>query len=100
MIRGGQSRGSLKTKDLTPGTLEKLVSIMLLRCNHPMMSLTALVSFVSSEKELISLREPQTCSLSLLFSTGADDLDERLSCWSETRRMGEEGADARPRCQV
>lgn len=49
-----------------------------------MMSLTVLVSCVSSQKELISLREPQTSSPSLLLSTGTNDLDERLTCWSET----------------
>lgn len=65
-----------------------------------MMSLTVLVSFVSSEKKLISLREPQTSSLSVLFSTGANDLDERLTCWSEMWGMGEEGAEARAECQV
>lgn len=61
-----------------------------------MMSLTVLVSFESSEKELIILREPQISSPSLLFSAGANDLDERLTCWSETRRLSELGADAWP----
>lgn len=65
-----------------------------------MMTLTVLVLFVSSEKELISLREPQTSSLSLLCSAGTNELDERLTCGSETRRMGEEGAGARAKCQV
>lgn len=57
-----------------------------------MMRLTILVSLVSSEEELISRRELKTSPPSALFPTGANDPNERLTCRSETRRMGEEGA--------
>lgn len=64
---------------------------------HLTMSLTVLVSLVSSKKEIITPRELQTSPLSMLFSIGANDLNERPTCW---RRAGETGADAGPGCQV